>query len=167
MKKFIVLLLCLLAVFAIVSCKQEPEPEPEPAPEPAAKSTVYVLTSPEAGGDRFQLAFTAAVETGDVLTFKWKSDVTFTAYGVRTKAGDKYAYNAAFTAGEPDADGWYTFSFTIPETVARDEFFFTLNGTVAGGQTLRIKDLYFADEELVITNDNVYAGCNPTVTVEE
>ena len=32
MKKALIILLCALAVFAVVSCKNEPEPKPEPAP---------------------------------------------------------------------------------------------------------------------------------------
>ena len=45
MKKAFILLLCILAVFAIVSCKNEPKPQPEPEPEPVVENVVVTFNS--------------------------------------------------------------------------------------------------------------------------
>lgn len=170
MKKFIVLLLCLLAVFAIASCKQEPEPTPEPAPEPAPAedSTVYVLTA-TASGDRFQFKWDAVEESGgEVFTLKYKTDKTVTAVTTRDPSGAKYIDNAAIGTyiSEADADGWVTFTCTIPDgahTGFGIAFFAT--GIVAD-DVFRVKDIMIGEEEMTLAQANSWAGCSPSITVE-
>lgn len=50
MKKAFIILLCVLAVFAIVSCKNEPKPEPTPEPEPKPAVTTFDVTFDSQGG---------------------------------------------------------------------------------------------------------------------
>lgn len=49
MKKAFIVLLCVLAVFAIVSCKNEPKPQPEPTPDTPAVVTFDVTFDSQGG----------------------------------------------------------------------------------------------------------------------
>ena len=172
MKKLLVILLCLLAVFAIVSCKHEPEKsnEPEPAPAPADDSTVYVLTA-TAAGDRFQFKWDAVEDSGSqVFTLKYKTEKTVTAVTTRDPSGAKYIDNAAIAEyiSEPDAAGWITFTCTIPagDHVGFGIAFFVSGGAVAD-DVFKVKDIMIGDEEMELAQANSWAGCSPTITVEE
>lgn len=172
MKKLLVILLCLLAVFAIVSCKHEPEKseEPAPAPAPADDSTVYVLTA-TASNDRFQFKWDEVEDSGNqVFTLKYKTDKTVTAVTTRDPSGDKYINNASIAQyiSEPDAAGWTTFTCTIPEGahVGFGIAFFVDGGAVAN-DVFKVKDIMIGDEEMELAQANSWAGCSPTITVEE
>lgn len=131
--------------------------------EPVAP-TVYVLTA-TVDKDRVQLAFPEAVAAGDVISFEYKTDLVFTSYGVRTKTSGDFCKNVAFEAGEPD-DGWYTFSYTVPEGKSSTEFFITLNTTAKIGDVMRIRNFTVAGKELAIADSNDYNGIKATVTTE-
>ena len=171
MKKLLVVLLCLLAVFAIVSCKHEPEPEPEPAPAPVDDdATVYVLTA-TASGDRFQFKWDAVEDSGDqVFTLKYKTDKTVTSVTTRDPSGAKYVDCAAIATyiSEADDAGWVTFTFTIPEG-AHTGFgiAFFVDGGVVAGEVFKVKSIMIGDEEMELAQANSWAGCSPTITVEE
>ena len=187
MKKISIVLLCILAIFAVVSCNNEPKPEPfkgfevtfdsqggsavakakvdkdAKVPEPEAPTkdgyvfytwftestfeNVYNFDAPvtesftlyakwipgpadevqtfkmTAGreSDRFQFQwfFDTAIKTGDVISFKYKSNrvldkMTNREMSKADTAIEKLCSDVAIT-GEPDAEGWYTFSYTIPD----------------------------------------------------
>lgn len=174
MKKLLVILFVLIAIFAFASCKQEPEkaePEPGPTPPPAAEeSTVYVLTA-TATGDRFQFKWDEVEESGGkVFTLKYKTDKTISAVTTRDPSGDKYLNNVAIAEyiSDADAEGWITFSCTIPE--GDHEGFgiaFFPTESVAVDEVFKIKDIKIGDEEMELAQANSWAGCSPTITVEE
>jgi uncharacterized repeat protein (TIGR02543 family) len=186
MKKALVILLCALAVFAIVSCKQDP-PKPETfkvtfdskggstvatanvekdakvekpenpikmgnifynwyteealeniydfetpvtaditlyakwIPTPANEVQTFKMTAGrESDRFQFQWIFGTAIKAGDVISFKYKSNrvldkMTNREMSKADTAIEKLCSDVAIT-GEPDAEGWYTFSYTIPAT---------------------------------------------------
>ena len=176
MKKLLVVLFVLIAIFAFASCKQDPknaEPEPTPAPEPApagGDSTVYVLTA-TAASDRFQFKWDEVEESGEkVFTLKYKTDKTIASVTTRDPSGDKYLNNVAIAEyiTEADADGWITFSCTIPE--GEHEGFgiaFFPSESVVAEEVFKVKDIKLGDEEMELAQANAWAGCSPTITVEE
>lgn len=171
MKKVIVLMLCLLAVFAIVSCKHEPEKSEEPATTPVDDdATVYVLTA-TAAGDRFQFKWDTVLESGgEVFTLKYKTDKTITSVTTRDPSGDKYVDCAAIATYVSEADdaGWVTFTFTIPEgTHAGFGIAFFVDGGVVANEVFKVKSIMIGDEEMELAQANSWAGCSPTITVEE
>ena len=186
MKKALVILLCALAVFAIVSCKQDP-PKPETfkvtfdskggstvatanvekdakvekpenpikmgnifynwyteealenlydfetpvtaditlyakwIPTPANEVQTFKMTAGrESDRFQFQWIFDTAIKAGDVISFKYKSNrvldkMTNREMSKADTAIEKLCSDVAIT-GEPDAEDWYTFSYTIPAT---------------------------------------------------
>jgi len=186
MKKALVILLCALAVFAIVSCKQDP-PKPETfkvtfdskggstvatanvekdakvekpenpikmgnifynwyteealenlydfetpvtaditlyakwIPTPANEVQTFKMTAGrESDRFQFQWIFDTAIKAGDVISFKYKSNrvldkMTNREMSKADTAIEKLCSDVEIT-GEPDADNWYTFSYTIPAT---------------------------------------------------
>lgn len=126
MKKLFVLLLCVLAVLAIVSCKNEPKEEPagpKPTEADVLAGTAYYRLTATITAKRFTLRYTdedIAPEQGDVLTLKYRSNHPVTHIYVRNEAGaseNAFASKALiddYITG-PDADGWYTLTFTYPE----------------------------------------------------
>ena len=188
MKKISIVLLCILAIFAVVSCNNEPKPEPfkgfevtfdsqggsavakatvdkdAKVPEPVAPTkdgyvfytwftestfeNVYDFDAPvtesftlyakwipgpadevqtfkmtagrESDRFQFQWIFGTAIKAGDVISFKYKSNrvldkMTNREMSKADTAIEKLCSDVAIT-GEPDAEGWYTFSYTIPAT---------------------------------------------------
>ena len=172
MKKVFVVLFVLIAIFAFASCKQDPKnAEPEPAPAPAAEdSTVYVLTA-TATGDRFQFKWDEVEDSGEkVFTLKYKTDKTISAVTTRDPSGDKYLNNVAIAEyiSDADAEGWITFSCTIPE--GEHEGFgiaFFPSESIAVDEVFKVKNIKIGDEEMELAQANSWAGCSPTITVEE
>ena len=138
MKKLFVLLLCLLAVVAIISCKQDPKTEPEkkPGTQPIASGTAYCyrLTATR-DAKRFALRFIGAKEgseginpeAGSVLTFQYRSSHPVTHLYLRNEKGDsvpEFAKKTSITPyiSEPDEDGWITFTFTYPADMAEGTY---------------------------------------------
>ena len=172
MKKVLVVLFVLIAIFAFASCKQDPkDAEPEPTPAPAEeKSTVYVLTA-TATGDRFQFKWDEVEDSGEkVFTLKYKTDKTISAVTTRDPSGDKYLNNVAIAEyiSDADADGWITFTCTLP--AGEHEGFgiaFFPSESIAVGEVFKVKAIKIGDEEMELAQANSWAGCSPTITVEE
>ena len=172
MKKLFVVLFVLIAIFAFASCKQDPKnAEPEPTPAPAEEdSTVYVLTA-TATGDRFQFKWDEVEDSGEkVFTLKYKTDKTISAVTTRDPSGDKYLNNVAIAEyiSDADAEGWITFSCTIPE--GEHEGFgiaFFPSESIAVDEVFKVKNIKIGDEEMELAQANSWAGCSPTITVEE
>ena len=74
MKKLLVILLCLVAVFAIVSCKQDPKPADEPVVEDGGVLTVKPASAEVTWGntDRFQFVINQEFADGDDVEFLLK-----------------------------------------------------------------------------------------------
>lgn len=180
MKKLFIFLFVLIAIFAFTSCNQEPQeaepapapepaPGPEPAPEPAPEadpvdSTVYVLTATVAN-DRFQFKWdTLAVKGGDVVTFKYKTEKTVTSHTIRSITPDEKFVNGAALSGEP-VDGWYTYSYTIPEgkTATGLGVALFVEGGASIGDVLKIKEIQVAGKNQTLAQGNSWAGCEPTI----
>ena len=87
MKKTIIIMLCLLAAFAIVSCKHEPEKGSEPGP--AVEEHGGILTVRPAEGaaftqdGKFQFKMAIKYYSGDSIEFKAKVSSDVTALEVR------------------------------------------------------------------------------------
>ena len=124
MKKLLVIMLCLVAVFAIVSCKQDPEPAPEPAPvvKNGGVLTVKPASSEVTWGntDRFQFVINEEFKDGDTVEFLLKLSDSFASIvprsGNESLSWPKFGTLKLDTLTK-DADGWYIVSVT-----ATDEF---------------------------------------------
>lgn len=184
MRKVIVLFLCLLAVFAIVSCKNEPDKEAEPEVKKEVPGTeadilagtaFYRLTA-TVEAKRFTLNYVDIAEgtldpqEGDVLTLKYRSNHPVSCFFLRDSGGSgnyipsgdlvatkKYhdfsASDDPYVTG-PDADGWYTFTFTFKEN-GSSGFRLELANYTSGGKFkpndyLDIKDFEFKGVRLTI-----------------
>ena len=179
MKKTFVILLCLLAVFAIVSCKQDPKDSESKG------ETFYRLTATRTA-KRFALQYAGDSgleinpKEGDVLSLKYRSNHPVTHLYLRDDAGkidflNKYAIDDEDDpyVSQPDNDGWITLTFKYPEEPKSGEY--GEDGTVCGfrleltnylkpetgshdqgigkfvvGDYLDIKDLTFNGKELTI-----------------
>ena len=180
MKKILMLLLCLLALFAVVSCKNEPKNNAETSSDANVEleddATVYVLTA-TADSDRFQVKWdTLANSGGKDFVLMYKSDKVVKQFTARDpNVSSKYADCVAITnyiSEDPEDNGWITFSFTIPEGdhTGFGIAFFLTDG-VAIGDVFKIKAITLSDDEddveLTLVSDTAWAGCLPTITVEE
>ena len=247
MKKAFIILLCALAVFAIVSCKEEPAaPVKDPVvtfntlegseiapvtvkkgvavekPEDPTKDGAYFYTwftdaefeneydfatpvtksitlfakwieipaklenciriTAGRASDRFQYQWIFGengVLPGDVISFKYKSNRTLDKTTTRgMSAADsaikKFVDGVALTS-EPDAEGWYTYTFTVPAAYEDSTEFVSANGiavallisggnSVVGEDYICIKGITYTRGEdvkkLTIALENVYSGAN-------
>ena len=169
MKKLIIVLLCLLAVFAVVSCNQETK-NPE---KPAAEGDFYYRLTATRDAKRFSFKYAGGAnginpDEGDTITFMYRSSHPVTHFYLRNESASSTPSFANKTLIDPyieaGEDGWITFSFTYPEmedtypvsgfclelanytTGSHDEGL----GMFAEGDYLDIMDLYFNDELLTI-----------------
>ena len=176
MKKLLVVLICLLAVFAVVSCKHEPEPVDPPAPEPEPQipaeegKTYYRLTATRMA-KRFAFMYSGdegleiVPEIGDTLEITYRTNHEVTRFYLRdaleTVAFAKKVVIDSYVS-DPDEDGWITFTFVYPETPAEGAY---LDGAVSGfllelanydtglfevGDYLDVKEIRFNGEWLPI-----------------
>lgn len=180
MKKLFIVLLCLVAVVAIVSCKQDPKTEPEPAPAPRMTDedvlegrACYRLTATREA-KRFALQYyeldgSFDPKEGDTFSLKYRSpyrDVDrFYLRDTSQKAllpegasnHDILTSEDPYVTG-PDEDGWYTLTFTFL-TYADPMFGFRIelgsynHGKFVSGNYIEIKDVKFNDELLTIEED--------------
>ena len=186
MKKIVIVLLCLLAAFVIVSCKSEHE-EAEPTPKPEVPGTEADILAGEAfyrltatvTAKRFALQYLDMEESAfdpkeeDVLTLKYRTNHAVTCFFLRDSSGSaqyipadklttdkKYhdisASDDPYVTG-PDADGWYTLTFTFSTsgTGFRLELAnYGSDGKFKENDYLDIKDLKFNGERLTIEEPN-------------
>ena len=164
MKRILILLLCFLALFAIVACKEEPEEQANGNGSGSSSGMYYHLVATETA-KRFGFRYSdLEIGPGDELTFKYRSDHPVThlylrdaggSVGVSKKVIDEYI-------SEADSDGWISFSFEFdqaldgirlelanyltPETGAHDEGV----GKFEPGDYLDIMDLAINGEILEI-----------------
>ena len=110
MKKFLVILLCLLAVFAIVSCKEEPEEAA--APEENGGTITIKPASTDWGTQTGKMQFILNYEFAgqEEISFLLKFTPEVTKFRVR--AGETGSYGTwldvtDLSALETTDDGWY------------------------------------------------------------
>lgn len=126
MKKVFVFLLCLLAIFAMVSCNQEPEQEgggdtTPAAPEDENGGTLTVRAAEGADfpqADRFQFLIDQPLETDDEIEFLMKCSEVFTSIIPRSGNSESgYAKFGTFDIEDlsVDADGWYKVETDVTE----------------------------------------------------
>lgn len=129
--------------------------------------TDYVLTA-TAANDRFQFKWDdLAIKAGDVITFKYQSEKAITSHTTRSiTPSEKFVDGAALT-GEP-TDGWYTFSYTIPDGKEATGLGIALfvEGGAAVDDVLKIKDITLNETKLYLYQANAWAGCSPTIVAE-
>ena len=119
MKKVFVLFLCLLALFVIVSCKNEPNKEPEPTPEPTPvepdwESGVLVVRPADGAtfsqDGKFQFKMAVTYNAGETIAFKLKCTDDVTGVEAREGGNGDTFFIPKYTAlseWEQDDDGWY------------------------------------------------------------
>ena len=129
MKRIIVLLLCLLAVFAMVSCKEEPEEAETPAIEEnggtiAIKPAVENPDDPESTinwgtqDNKIQFVLDQAIEDDQDIAFLLKTTSEVTSFQVRNS--DDYATWLKvdpISSCEKDSEGWYIVEIDGEDTV--------------------------------------------------
>ena len=127
----------------------------------------YVLTA-TAANDRFQFKWDdLAIKAGDVITFKYQAEKAITSHTTRSiTPSEKFADGVALT-GEP-TDGWYTFTYTIPEEKEATGLGIALypEGGAVIDDVLKIKDITLNETKLALEQANAWYGCEPTITVE-
>ena len=151
-------------------------------PAPTAAPAYYQLTATKANDNGFQMQWIFAegseVKPNDVISFKYKSAESFSKTVVRGMSAKNTA-TKKFTNGsalptEPDADGWFTYSYTIPSKYVDDTDFTSCAGIglalayadktqCAAGDIVYIKDLTYNGEALTLTTENRYYGVEITV----
>ena len=111
MKRILVLLLCFLAVFAIVSCKEEPEAEPAVEENGGTITIKPVINAPEDWGSqkgKMQFVLSQPIEDDQDIVFLLKVTSEVTSFQVRN--GDDYntwLKVDPISSCEKNADGWY------------------------------------------------------------
>ena len=177
MKKLFVLLLCLVAVVAIISCKQDPKTEPKPTPAPKMTDTdvlegraCYRLTATREA-KRFALQYYEKdgafdPKENDTFSLKYRSAHAVDRIYLRDSSQKNYlvgGYHVILDSEDPyvsgpDEDGWYTFTFTF-STYADPMFGIRVepasyeNGKFNVNSYIEIKDVKFNDELLTIEED--------------
>ena len=156
MKKVLVFLFVLLAIFAFASCKQDPKPadnvtpEKEPvsdqgASEPTTAEIIAAIVEPEweAGvlrvksdvdatnekqPNKFQFVLDKSVDDGQTISFLAKFTSNASTLTVRKGDGDyaRFIPDTAVDSFEKDGDGWYIVSIPAADVVASSSIGFTL-----------------------------------------
>ena len=155
MKKVLVILFVLLAVFALASCKQDPKPAeqtPDPTPDPTPGTTepttaeiIAAIVEPEweAGvlrvksaedatnekqPNKFQFVLNKSVTDGQAIEFKAKFTDNASTITVRKGEGDyaRFINDTSVYDLVKDDDGWYTVSVPADGVVACGCIGFTL-----------------------------------------
>lgn len=161
MKRILVFLLCLLAVFTIVSCNQEPEEQKGNGSGSGSGSMYYHLVATREA-KRFSFLYAdLAPEVGDELTFDYRSDHPVTHLYLRDGSGNGTISKVEIDdyISEPDGDGWISFTFVFDE--AFDGILLELANYTSGDHDdglgkfqpddyLDIKNLSLSGEELEI-----------------
>ena len=132
MKKYVIILLCMLALFAVASCKNDPsvEPDPAPTPEPTPAEPIeeagvlFVKPAKDCTWDdgddenKFQFRLDVSFKANEAIALyaKFSDDVTEVAIRQALGANTKFKVNGSeyqqLADLEQDEDGWYI--VTIP-----------------------------------------------------
>ncbi len=156
MRKVLVILFVLLAVFAFASCKQDPQPAAEATPgsdsgsgsgttEPTTAEIIAAIVEPEwetgvlrvkSGEDatnekqpnKFQFVLNKSVTDGQAITFLAKFTENASTLTVRKGDGDyaRFISDTSVESFEKDANGWYIVEVPAADVVAASSIGFTL-----------------------------------------
>ena len=153
MKKALVILLCLLAVFAIVSCKDEPEEAgggDSTPPAPEVNGGTLTVNAAEGAAfpqeDRFQFLIAQPLKEDDEIEFLVKCSESFTSVIPRSgnSSSDFKKFGTFdFDSLSEDEDGW----FKVETDVAEDTEYF--------GITLYLEEGAVQDETLFVSIKNL------------
>ena len=186
MRKILVVLICLLAVFAVVSCKNDPagsnqesESGPKPTSEDVLAGNAYYRLTATRGAQRFALVYSEeedfTPEQGSVLTCKYRTDgnKTVNRLFIRDESEGKYLrdgegkglkYHDILEIDDPyvsapDEDGWISFSFTFPEMINPDKD----NTPFSGIRLEFVNTDGFADGDYIEIKDLALDGVRLTI----
>lgn len=167
MRKLLVVLLCMMALFAVVSCKNNPEPTPTPTPEPPTPTpepewesgTLVVRPAEECsfsqtGKFQFQMALDYN-EFEPIELLMYCSDEV-TAVTIR-QAGDgdqRFIPDTPIDNFETTDDGWLIIKLSAEEVIP------TISPCHALGVTVRLPDAnrmncYVAIKDMKINDEDV------------
>ena len=183
-RNFLIVLLAVLMIFALASCKNEPEEkEPEFTPVEVdlwpyknytpTDNDVYEITITEGissgywSYDKLKLVFGETINAGDTVTFKYRSERNIYQWDVRDASVTKWVYEThqdGFEVPVLGEGGWYSFSYTFADTdyngVAvtypyEGGFGVFLRGAFIEGDVIEIMDVKLNDEPLLIEADTI------------
>ena len=195
MKKFLVFLLVLLALFAVVSCKSEPAEEPEPTPAPAPAEPEWesgtLVVRPAEGATfsqsgKFQFKMSITYAAGEPIEFKLKCSDDVTGVEAREGGNGDTFFIPKYTelsVWEQDDDGWYIISIPGESVVPVADPCLAMGITARLPDTNRsecyiaIKDMkindvpvdftVYIDDETSLISDYVTSPNNLDVYIEE
>ncbi len=153
MKRFLVVLLCLLAVFAIVSCNQEPEAStPDAKPEQHGGTVTITPASEDWGTQTGKMQFVLDLELGgqEEISFLLKLSDEVTSFQVRTGVDPYTTWLKVtdFSTLEQDDDGWYIIEIDGSDIINEgDVFAFTAYVTE------QTQDIEVQIKDLIIDGD--------------
>lgn len=135
MKKLSIILLCALALFTIVSCKEEPEPEPVQSSPVLTVKVAEGATFEQSGKIQFKLE--QEFNDGESIEFlaKFSSDISLITVRQGGDPNTKFLTDAPISGLEKTADGWCIVSIDANSVSLDDDSFEYLGIT-----------LYVADE---------------------
>lgn len=167
MKRLLIILLCLLAVFAVVSCNQEPEAStPAAKPEQHGGTITITPASEDWGTQTGKMQFiliNKAAEADEAEVFLGEEEITFllklssevTYFQVRAGAEGDYTTwlkVSDLSTLETDDDGWYIVELDGSTVTASEGFGFTAYVTEQTQDIeVQIKDLMIDGEVVDFT----------------
>ena len=190
LRNFLIVLFAILMVFAFASCKHEPKVEPTPVnpedlidpwdPYPFKDYTptnndVQVITITEGvetdywNRDKLKFVWNEAVEAGDVITLKYRSERGIYQWDVRD--GDtKWVYESKknnFIDPVLGDGGWYSFSYTFADVdingaalAGSSAFGIYFRGNFVEGDVFEIMDVKLNGEPLDIVAANITSAAS-------
>ena len=172
MRKLFIVLLCMLALFAVVSCKNEPKNSDNTDSEDEGWESDVLIVSPAEGttfsqSGKFQFTMSIEIEAGKEVGFLAKFSDDITKITPRQGEGKNYKWmtDVPLSEIEQDDDGWYIIVVPAEKVILQDSL-----GTAVEKSTkmalsvavsddtrancwVAIKDLYVNDEEEIDFSD--------------
>lgn len=163
MKKVLVFMLCFLAVFAIVSCKNEPTPEPTPdppTPEPEwERGTLVVRPAEEctfSQDGKFQFQMAVEYNEHEPIELLMYCSKEITAVTIRQAGGDNTRFISDIPVDdfEKTEDGWLIVKLTEEQVIPNVSPCFSLGITLRVPNTER-NNCYVAIKDMKINEADV------------
>jgi uncharacterized repeat protein (TIGR02543 family) len=126
LRNLFIVLLAVFMVFAFASCKNDPEPTPPGPTPPGPTGETYQVEITEGvdkdyyNRDKLKFVWGEAVEEGDVITLKYRSERGIYQWDIRDENSKvKWVYETdknGFVDPVLGEDGWYTLTYRLPAT---------------------------------------------------